>query len=193
MLRLTLVRHASTLWNEEGRYEGWTDTPLSERGVVQATELSRRLEGEWFDYIVTSDLHRCWDTAEIAYPAADIIPDPSWREMNFGSWEGLTFEECSERDGSRFRGWITHPAACTPPGGEAFGDFSLRVDGAIKALPQEGSALVVTHSGTIRVILARLLDLGFRKARRFAISACGITQLELHPDGTHIVSVNVTR
>ncbi len=193
MLHLTLVCHASTVWSEEGRYQGWSDPELSEQGVAEATELRERLAGEEWDQIVTSDLTRCVDTARIAYPEAELELEPDWREMNFGEWEGLTYEECFERDGTRFRSWITHPAASAPPGGEAFGDFWIRVDRAMKALPSDGHVLVITHSGTIRVALSRLLDLGFRKARRFAISSCGITKLEVYPDGVHILSVNGTR
>lgn len=193
MLQLTLVCHASTPWGEQERFQGWSDPQLSEQGVSEAEVLRERLAGEEWDQVVTSDLARCVDTARIAFPEAEMEFDPDWREMHFGDWEGLTYEECLERDGARFRGWITHPAASAPPGGEAFGDFWMRVERAMKALPQEGKVLVITHSGTIRVALSRLLDLGFRKARRFAISSCGVTKLEVYPDGVHILSVNATR
>lgn len=193
MLYLTLVCHASTPWTEEGRYQGWSDTELSEQGIAEAAALRDRLAGEEWDQIIASDLTRCVDTARIAYPDSDLELDPGWREMNFGEWEGRTYEECLERDGPRFRGWITHPAGASPPGGEAFGDFWMRVERAMKELPPDGNVLVITHSGTIRVALSRLLDLGFRKARRFAISSCGITKLEIYPDGVHILSVNGTR
>lgn len=193
MLELTLVCHASTPWTEEGRYQGWSDLALSHHGLAEAAGLRTRLHGEPFDQIIASDLSRCVDTSLIAFPEAEMEIDPDWREMNFGEWEGLTYEECFERDGTRFRGWITHPAASAPPGGEAFGDFWLRVERAMQGLPTQGKVLVVTHSGTIRVALSRLLDLGFRKARRFAISSCGITKLEVYPEGVHILSVNGTR
>ncbi|MBV9775085.1 MAG: histidine phosphatase family protein, partial [Gemmatimonadetes bacterium] len=51
LLRLTLVRHGSTPWNEAGRYQGWGDPPLSERGRAQALRLRARLEGEAFDRV----------------------------------------------------------------------------------------------------------------------------------------------
>ena len=192
MLRLTLVRHASTAWNNEDRYQGWSDPPLSETGVGEASELRLRLVGERFDRVIASDLHRCLDTAVIAQPGAEVIPDPRWREMNFGVWDGRTYEECLARDGDQYRAWVARPLDHTPPDGETFDDFAARVDVAWASLPEEGNVLLVVHGGPLRLILARLLDIDYAATRRFALSPCGITRADLYPDGIHILCVNDT-
>lgn len=192
MLRLTLVRHASTALNEAHRYQGWTDPPLSERGQAEALRLGERLRGERFDRVLASDLRRCTETAALALPGAPTEAGPRFREMDFGAWDGRTYDECRVTYPDRLRRWIADPERESPPDGEAFDAFAARVDAAVDALPPEGSVLLIAHGGPIRRIVARALGLAWSRVVLMQLSACGITRLALHPEGGHLLCLNDT-
>lgn len=192
MLRLTLVRHGTTAWNDSGRYQGWSDTPLSEQGVAEAERLRARLAGERFDRVVASDLLRARRTAEIALPGVAVETDRRFREMNFGAWEGLTWDECTARDGDLPARWAADPASCAPPEGESAAEFEARVAAGLDALPAEGSALVVAHAGTIHAVLARWLGITLKQTFALHVGRCGITRAELFPGGVRVLCVNDT-
>jgi alpha-ribazole phosphatase/probable phosphoglycerate mutase len=183
VLRLTLVRHGSTEWNQTGRFQGWGDPPLSAQGRAEAERLRGHLANETFDRVVASDLVRARETAAIALPGASVETDPRLREMSFGTWDGLTWDECVARDGDLIRRWSDDPAAVDPPGGEALADFEARIAAALGGLPEEGSHLWVVHAGVIHAILARWMDVPLRRTFALHISACGITRAEIFPGG----------
>lgn len=192
MLRLTLARHASTEWNEAGRYQGWSDPPLSGKGRREAERLCARLAGETFDRVFASDLLRARETAEIAAPGVPVETDRRLRELHFGAWEGLTWDECAARDGDLPRRWAADPASVAPPDGETAAEFEARVAGALDDLPTEGSVLVVSHAGTLHAVLARWLGVTLRQTFALRISACGLTRAEVFPDGVRVLCVNDT-
>jgi broad specificity phosphatase PhoE len=191
VLRLTLVRHASTAWNEAGRYQGWGDPPLSERGRAEALDLRARLAGEAFDRVVASDLARAVETARIALAdEVAVQTDARLRELGFGAWEGLTWSDCVARDGDLVRRWVADPAACTPPDGEPAVDFQERVGAALDGLGTDGSVLCVTHAGVIHAALARWMGVDLRHTFALRLSPCGITRAEVHPGGARVLCVN---
>jgi len=193
MLRLTLARHAPTAWNDHRRYQGWGDPSLSPRGERRAARLRDRLSGSAFDVVVASDLKRCRETAEAVLPGTTVRLEPRLREMNFGAWEGQTHEECLRRFSDRYQAWKVDPAGSPPPGGEALADFEERVREALADLPAEGRALLVVHSGTVRSVLAGILDISFLQAMRFRISGCGLTEIEWRRNApATIIAVNDT-
>lgn len=192
MLRVTLVRHGTTEWNDTGRYQGWSDTPLSEGGRAEAARLRGRLAGERFDRVVSSDLVRARETAEIAVPGVVIETDRRLREMHFGAWEGLTWDECTARDGDLPARWTADPASCAPPEGESVAEFEARVAAALDALPADGNVLVVAHAGTIHAVLARWLGVTLKQTFALRIGQCGITRAEVYPDGLRVQCVNDT-
>jgi broad specificity phosphatase PhoE len=91
VLRLTLVRHGSTEWNETGRFQGWGDPPLSAKGRAEAAHLHRVIGGERFDRVVTSDLVRARETAAIAPPRRFRGNRPAPARDELGTWDGLTW------------------------------------------------------------------------------------------------------
>ncbi len=105
--RLVLLRHGESTWNRENRFTGWTDVPLTERGVAEARtagELMR--DGDYtFDVVHTSLLRRAVKSVEIALDVMDLHWIPvrrSWRlnERHYGALQGLNKKETSERYGS---------------------------------------------------------------------------------------------
>lgn len=192
MLHLTLVRHGTTEWNEAGRYQGWGDPPLSERGRAEALRLRGRLAGERFDRVLASDLRRAVQTAEIALPGAAVEADARLRELGFGAWEGLTWDECAARDGDLPRRWADDPAAVSPPGGETAAVFQARVAAALDDLPPEGRVLLVAHAGVIHAALAHWMGVTLKQTFVLRVAACGLTLAEVFPGGARVTCVNDT-
>jgi len=192
MLELTLVRHASTELNESNRYQGRLDPPLSPRGRREAELLGDELRGQHFDLLIHSGMRRTAETATIALPGSSFTIDPRLGEFDFGEWDGLTYDECAAADARLAEWWITDPTRYSPPGGESYAAFADRVDRALGELELRGSALLITHGGPIRRILASALGLEWHHVVLFQLSPGGITRLALHPEGGHLRSMNET-
>lgn len=185
--RLLLVRHGHTTWNGEGRLQGQIDTPLSALGEQQATRLQHRLAGERIDLAVVSDLQRTWRTAERAIAGRDVpvLRDPAWRELRFGEWEGLTYDEVMRRDPERGRARYQRPADVAPPGGETLRDVLARILPAVTALREqhEGeTVLLVSHGGPIRVLGCHVLELDINRAWRLSVVNCGVSCIKWYGD-----------
>jgi len=146
MTTLLIARHGETDWNREGRWQGWADPPLNDTGRAQARELARLLRTTPFDAVYSSDLRRAHETAEIlaAPHGVPVVVDPGLREIDVGSWSGLTRAEIRSRfpDGER-------------PDGETHEEHAARTRAAVIRLARDhpgGRILVVAHGGTIRSI-----------------------------------------
>jgi len=105
MTTLLVARHGETDWNREGRWQGWADPPLNDTGRGQARQLADELRGTGFDAVYASDLRRAFETAEIlaAPHGVPVVADGGLREIDVGSWSGLTRAEIEARfpDGKR--------------------------------------------------------------------------------------------
>jgi broad specificity phosphatase PhoE len=163
-VQLICVRHGRTAWNAGRRFQGHTDVPLDEEGRAQAVALGSLLRRERIDAAVSSDLARAVETARIviAPRALELRLDPDWREMRFGAWEGLTWEEICASDPHVDRAGGTLVRAYAPPGGETFDELCARVrravDRAVDGVADDGTVLVATHAGPLHALLAVLLD-----------------------------------
>jgi probable phosphoglycerate mutase len=154
-----LIRHGETDWNLHGRWQGHTDIPLNEGGRAQARRLAARLRAEQarFDAIYSSDLQRAWETAGALGGALDLVvrPLPALREINVGSWSGLTGAEVQAQDGDTYARYRSGEDVARG-GGERFLDLYTRVVAAIEQLAdqQPGRTLaLVTHGGPVRALL----------------------------------------
>ncbi|OED33301.1 histidine phosphatase family protein [Planococcus maritimus] len=141
---LHLIRHAPTAGNRRKAYIGWTDEPILpfEAQATHATPL-----------VFGSDLLRCRQTAQSLFPNARYEADANLRELNFGDWEGKTYDDLQSI--KRYREWIDDPLAVQPPNGESFQQLAERIDRAIGAFPEKGNFILVTHGGPIRYLLAK--------------------------------------
>jgi probable phosphoglycerate mutase len=156
MIRLLALRHGQSVWNAEGRWQGWADPPLSRLGESQAALAAERLaeQGASFGRVVSSDLRRAHRTAEIM---ADIlsIPGPlsaleGFREYDVGSWSGLRRADIAARWPEELAGWERGELRATP-GGEDRDQFDERVVVAIGQLLAglgEGREDRRSHRGT---------------------------------------------
>src|SRR5260370_6596529 len=130
MITLTLIRHAATASNDDGRYQGQGDPDLSIRGVSQAKALARRLveQGAVFDSIWASDRRRAWHTAALAVPRARVRQDARLRELDFGVFDGRTYEENLARHPNLFPAWLADPWHVRPPLGGTLAELATRIE-----------------------------------------------------------------
>ena len=80
---IKLYRHGETIWNKEGRLQGWLDSPLTEYGKSQAKQQSERVE-----LVFSSDLGRAMETAALMFPNHNALTDKRLREIYLGDWQG---------------------------------------------------------------------------------------------------------
>lgn len=187
MTRLFLVRHGQTLWNHTARYQGHTDIELSETGRKQANALAQRLAKETIHAVYASDLKRAMETAKILAAPHNLPVQTltSLREINFGVWEGLTFDEIRMRYKDLADRWHVSPATVKIPEGETFQEVKERAYKVILELVQKhdpGTIIVVTHGGTIRTIVCALLGLDLNNAFRIRQDNGALNIIEFYED-----------
>jgi broad specificity phosphatase PhoE len=166
---ILLARHGETDWNAERRWQGHADRPLNDRGRTQAQALAERLGETPLGGVYSSDLRRARDTAEVVAAAQglDLRTLPELREVDVGSWSGLSREEAERRHPEGFQRWRDGLPGWDD--GESYESMSERVVGAIHRIAAENPdrpALVVAHGGPIRAIHAAALGLDVHSYRR---------------------------
>jgi len=129
VLTVVLTRHGLTNRSDPEQHLGQhIDISLSDAGRRQAEALARRLGGVHFDRVIASPLFRAQETAEtLARGHAGVETDPRLKEMDYGAWEGLTYEQIEERDGAARREWELAPDRLACPGGESGNEVAERV------------------------------------------------------------------
>ncbi len=157
---LYLVRHGETNANLAGRYAGWSDDRLNERGRSQCAELADSLAGEGVDALFTSPVRRAVETAEIlaASLGAPVRTVRDLREIELGPWKGLTEEEVSRDRLAEYEAWRRTPHTLELAGRESLSALLERCLRALGRVARERAdkpdvpALVVTHLAVIRVV-----------------------------------------
>jgi probable phosphoglycerate mutase len=161
---IALVRHGMiALDDDQRRYIGQIDLPLTEEGRRQAGSLARRFAHAHLAAIACSDLSRSRETAELIGAAAGITPSPraELREISMGAWENLTFREVAQRFPEAYRARGEDLGNFCVPGGESFAQCSRRVVAAFEdfARTVPGNLLIVGHAGVNRLILCHVLGM----------------------------------
>ncbi len=192
MKELLLIRHGETDYNRHGRFLGIRDIGLNNEGRNQALNLKNKLEGEEIDYVISSDLLRCRETAEIINFGQEIYHTKNLREMNFGRWEGLTWEEIRESYGPEFKDWRKDWINFKITEGESFYDMSRKVIAEIDTILESryNRIAVVSHGGCIRTILGYYLLESIEKSWRFQIDNGTIARLCFSRDYTYLKTLN---
>jgi broad specificity phosphatase PhoE len=173
---LLFIRHAET--EMAGRFCGHSDPPVNERGELQIDELLRALEDESIDAVYTSDLKRALTTAEAIAERFRLSPVvvPGLREIHFGDWEGLSWQEIETHDALYAGKWSESYPQLPAPGGESFQAFQSRVMaevGHLLTVLDQRCFAVVTHAGVMRIVLRELCGLDEKDAWERTRSYCG--------------------
>ena len=169
MATILLARHGETDWNAERRWQGHTDRQLTPRGREQARALAERLADTDLEAVYASDLSRARETAAAVAERQELEVRtlPELREVDVGSWAGLTKTEALERFPDAYERWKQGYPGWED--GETYEEMSERVIGAacrIAAAHPERPVLVVSHGGAIRAIHAAALGLDVHTYRR---------------------------
>lgn len=195
------IRHGYTEWNRSRRYQGHSDLKLLSGEEAALAQLPAKLAGIQFSKVYCSDLLRCRETLARIRPdlASVAYYDARIRELNFGAWEGKTYEEL--RGYKAYREWIDDPASQVPPGGESWGQFESRVAEFYSELRKNASdlflneenaslpapVLIVTHGGVISLLAGRLAGGRDFHDPDFKIAPGEILRLKSMPDGEAVL------
>ena len=181
-MKIYLVRHGETDWNQAGRLQGQTDIALNAQGLEQAREAAERLKEVPFEIAFCSPLIRAKRTAEtiIGDRKITLTTDERLRELNFGPWEGVDIRSIKDAASQPF----TNPGSYIPPvGAESFAQLYKRsgefVDQVL--LPLEGTyetVLVVAHGGVNRSILNPVLNIPVDDFWRVHMGNCATAILD---------------
>jgi broad specificity phosphatase PhoE len=172
-IRLALLRHAPTGWNETGRVQGSSDIELSAAGRTQARGwiLPAPID-RWRR--IASPLARARETAALLKPVADAAIEPRLTEMNWGDWEGRTLADLRAELGDEMIRREVAGLDFRAPGGESPREVQARVKPWLAELAEGGEdILAITHKGVVRAIyaLATRWDMTAREPDRFKYPA----------------------
>lgn len=198
MTRLIVVRHGQTVWNLERKYQGHSDIALTDKGLRQAAAVGARLADEKIDAVYASDLSRAFKTAECiaAKHSLTVRVVPALREIKFGDWEGLTYEQISAQwPGLLGKLWTT-PDELQIPGGESFQQLKERAYAAIEkivAAHPDQTVVVVAHGGTIGTILCAMLDIHLNHVWNIRQDNTAVNIIEYYEGRPTITLLNCVR
>ncbi|MFG2297068.1 histidine phosphatase family protein [Streptomyces sp. NPDC048603] len=162
--KIVLWRHGQTSWNLERRFQGSTDIELTGTGVAQARRAARLLASLRPAAIVASDLKRAAATAaELAgITGLPVTHDEALRETYAGEWQGLTHDEIVAKYGEQYAAW-KRGEPVRRGGGELETEVADRAAPVVLEhagrLEENATLVVVSHGGTIRTTIGRLLGL----------------------------------
>jgi broad specificity phosphatase PhoE len=164
-----LARHGESDWNVANRFQGHSDRPLTERGREQAHALADLVASEEIEAVYTSPLSRARETAEIVAARVGLEPValPELREVDTGSWSGLSRADVETRFPEGFTRWRSGGSGWED--GETYEEMAERVIGALRTIAEghpDGRVLIISHGGPIRAIHAAAEGLAIKDYRR---------------------------
>ena len=156
MTEILLVRHAET--DLKGTFCGHSDPALNDAGRAQLPAIIDAIGKRPVETVLSSDLRRARETAEAIaqHYGSTLLLRPGLREIFFGEWEGLRWQQIEERDPSFARAWMQSFPRLAPPGGEPIHDFEARIGSELhylSELTRNSALIVVTHAGVMRAML----------------------------------------
>lgn len=169
-IELYLIRHGSTVSNEEHRYLGQTDEPLSAEGIRQLKERALDWKLPIPELVFASPMQRCLQSAALLFPSVTVMEVPEWKEMDFGRFEGKNYEQL--KNNPDYQAWIDSGGTIAFPGGENRQEFVCRticgMENVLELLserlqqrwcPECGSlgtvrVAALVHGGTIMALLS---------------------------------------
>jgi len=194
-VKLILVRHGETDWNKESRYQGQTDLELNETGKRQVEMLRNRLADTPIDLVYVSDLKRAMVSAQIITRGRDIVmvSRQELREINFGEFEGKTFEEIE----AIYPDWVPTNFDFTSYRGESLNQVAARIKTFLSELAERNSSeqtvLVIGHGGSLRVMLCILLGIDVSEWWQISLDTVSVTTIEGDTGQAVLRQLNDTR
>jgi probable phosphoglycerate mutase len=204
-LKLILVRHCETYWNEERRVQGGdSDIELNDTGVEQAKKLAAFLENEPIATILSSPLQRAIATAEViaSHHQLPVEVDQGLRELKVGELEGMSVSNLSTTFSQFLMQWWQEGGAMKLPNGESLVELQQRAWRAVERLLErhktnpehsEGTTvIIVSHYFVTLAIILRALNLPLDCFTKFKVDLGGVSILEFRGDEARLVAFNNT-
>lgn len=159
-MKLYLVRHGETPWNNQNRIQGWIEVGLTDRGQEQIRDLADHFPSDRPFDLAMSTLRRARESASIL--EQELTVQQQWnleqfRELNQGHWNGLRSECLRQIDPRRFRRWHEDAIVNHPPGGESLPGVRRRVREGLAFLQSRADhpVIVVAHK-VVNSLIAHL-------------------------------------
>ncbi|MEG1413109.1 MAG: alpha-ribazole phosphatase [Acidaminococcaceae bacterium] len=184
MKNIYLIRHGQTAANKIFRFQGHADNPLNQEGLEQAAQLGEYLQNLPLSAIYASDLTRAVQTAT---PLAKvhklpITTVPALREINFGQWEGKTYEEIKALWPQEIEEFFRKPSSVQIVGGESFSTVQQRAWQALTEIiatqAEDTNIAIVSHGGTIRTLVCAVLHLELNYLWKINVNNVGVSCLK---------------
>lgn len=197
MTRVVLIRHGQTEWNNAGRYQGQSNTELSDAGCRQAEMLAENFPVKNVDCVYSSDLNRAFATAKAVAKCfnLEVIPEKAFRELDFGDWEGLTYEEINHKWPEEVADFFGAPEKLKIPNGETFSQAAQRSVKRLKEIiaDNEGKTIVVAaHGAVIRSMLATLMHIPLHYIWSIRQDNTAVNVLRFDGDYVMVEAINST-
>jgi broad specificity phosphatase PhoE len=204
-LKLILVRHGKTYWNEERRIQGGdSDIELNDTGLEQARKLADFLQNEPIISILSSPLQRAMATAEViaSHHRLHVEIDQGLRELKVGELEGMSVSNLSTTFSQFLLQWWQDREAMKLPNGESLAELQQRAWEVIERLlerhktspehNEDTTVVVVSHYFVILAIILKALDLPLDYFTKFKVDPGGVSILEFRDYEARLVAFNDT-
>ncbi len=156
--RFYVTRHGQTEWNLVGRAQGHLNSPLTDLGKRQAAKLGERLKDAKIDVAYCSTTGRTLQTSQIvlADRAIEIVQRDQLRELNFGDWEGKSWQEIEQLNPEQLYNLWKDPANYQPDNGEKILELVDRITAEFERIGEKhkGETVFVTvHGGVVKALM----------------------------------------
>lgn len=202
---ITIIRHGETIWNAEKRIQGHQNSQLNENGITQAELVAEALTKREFDVLISSDLGRAAQTAQIinAKLQLPLEYNSRLRERSFGKVEGMNFAEMKARYPDEFNRYKARDPKFAFPGGESLEQLFNRVTSEIEAIArkfQNQKVLLIAHGLVLEMMMYKTFKIKLEDQRVFSINNSSISSFYIDNDSwflkewgviEHLVSLNV--
>lgn len=181
---LVLVRHGDIGAQYHGRFVGSTDATLADDGLIQASSLAAPATTIAPAKRFCSPMLRARETADGMFRPAGYLYeiDPNLREVCFGRWECITFEQISASDPENVSKWAEYSTDFSFPEGESARSFLMRVqdfgERAVAEPPR--TVIAVTHGGVIRALICYFLGLDPRNYLLFDVKPASVSRIAIY-------------
>ena len=179
MAQLVIFRHGQSEWNLQNKFTGWVDVDLTEKGINEAKEAGKKLNGFKFDLGYASSLKRAQRTLQIALESANISNLPIFyhqalNERMYGDLQGLDKSETAKKFGEEQVKIWRRSYDIAPPNGESLKDtaervipyFKLEIEPKLKA----GKNIVIAaHGNSLRALIMFLENITPEEILEFEI------------------------
>jgi len=197
LTRIYLIRHAETIWNNERRYQGTLNSPLSELGWDQSYRTRDALRHAPLRAVYSSPLVRAQETADvIAAPhGLPVMSVDGLSEIRVGEWEGLTTSEIEARYAEAVHQWYTTPHLARIPGGETIEEMRARAVRAFEEIRRrhEGETVaIVAHGGVNKSVILTALGAPLASYWRIRQHNACINVLEYGGTRVRVLLINET-